>query len=134
MTDLQSNAEVMAKEGELKNLVAQVGAFEKPASENIELNEYEKLAEALIAQIQFSHARSAQGGPDTALLDGFVNHMECLFHSLNWFDPRTMRRFYADMRKWADEEAAEEAAATKTKPRQKNITHIRRGPDTEIPF
>ena len=41
---------------------------------------------------------------DPPMTRALQNHLNSLFQSLNWADPRTVEKFYVEMRCWADEQ------------------------------
>jgi len=70
--------------------------------------DYERLAEELSHMIDLQgdvtdlldlKTFGANDG-DTFLMDGIVGHLRALWDNMNWHDPRTMRRFYPEMRLW----------------------------------
>jgi hypothetical protein len=94
--------------------------------------DYERQAEAIAVMIEHEQQRAAGGLLDISqdaldargeecepyIGNAISKHLFALFYSLdNLYDPRTVRRFYAELRLWADElelqrkEQVEETAA-----------------------
>jgi len=75
--------------------------------------DYEGLAEALIHITRLETERldygpdvedsPLEGGDDGAIMKGVEAHLRALWRSIDWYDPRTLRKFYAELRLWNDE-------------------------------
>jgi len=76
--------------------------------------DYEKLAESLAHMIILDSARvpglldveSPNEGESHYLIDALDKHLYILWGNLDWHDARTIRRFYAEMRLYADQMAS----------------------------
>ena len=75
--------------------------------------DYEGLAEALIHITQLETSRRGysadvkdspnEGGDDGAIIKGVLGHLRAMWAAIDWYDPRTLRKFYAELRLWNDE-------------------------------
>ena len=74
--------------------------------------DYDQLTEALITMVhlQTNYVKSRldlvgfNEGDNGHFIDAFHAHLRTLtIDSLNWFDPRTLRKFYTEMRLWCDQ-------------------------------
>ena len=75
--------------------------------------DYEQPAEALI-HISLLETEQSDYGPDVkespldegddgAIIKGVQGHLRALWGAIDWYDPRTLRKFYAELRLWNDE-------------------------------
>ena len=44
-----------------------------------------------------------EDGDDAAIIKGILSHLCALWAAIDWYDPGTLRKFYADLRLWNDE-------------------------------
>lgn len=75
--------------------------------------DYGQLAEALIHITQLETERLGYGpdvkdspmedGDDRAIIKGVQGHLRALWAAIDWYDPRTLRKFYAELRLWDDQ-------------------------------
>lgn len=82
---------------------------------------YERLAEAFVHMAVLATERAGSDrldieGPDVDVNDVHLSkalgaHLYALHNHLDWFDPRTLRKFYVEMRLWGDQLDAEGRAA-----------------------
>ncbi len=86
--------------------------------------DYERLAEAFVHMVTLEMERVGAGlldieGPDVNvnnahLVKALHEHLYALHIHVDWFDPRTLRKFYVEMRLWGDQMQHEiEASARK---------------------
>jgi len=75
--------------------------------------DYEQPAEALI-HISLLETEQSDYGPDVkespldegddgAIIKGVQGHLRALWGAIDWYDPRTLRKFYAELRLWNDQ-------------------------------
>jgi hypothetical protein len=62
--------------------------------------EYERLAEALASTAEAENELRRYGCMHLPIVS---EHIRALNRSMYWHDPRTIRRFYVEMRMWVDE-------------------------------
>src|SRR5215204_2964645 len=73
---------------------------------------YGRQAEALAAILELEYGDSHEGADigelsDRPLSRGVLRHLRQLFAHADFLDPRTVRRFYVELRMWGDYMAAE---------------------------
>jgi hypothetical protein len=74
--------------------------------------DYEQLAEALIHIAAMETGRVGyaadlgdspfEDGNDGAIIKGVAGHLRALWSAIDWYSPRTLRKFYAELRLWND--------------------------------
>lgn len=77
---------------------------------------YDRLAEAfsLLASLECQTVDFDMEVPDLEgefpmpLVTSMANHIRLVFDQLDWLDPQTIRRFYTEMRLWADQKQWEQ--------------------------
>ena len=73
---------------------------------------YGRQADALVAILELEYGDSHEGADigelrDRPLSRGVLRHLRQLFEHADFLDPRTLRRFYVELRMWGDYMAAE---------------------------